>query len=343
MENYPGKICPFCKTEITEADTVKACPACGVPHHEGCWEENHGCTTLGCSERQREAQQTDPTDACANCGTPLNEGQAFCSICGTPKAGHKKSFCSMCGNELQEGQVFCSRCGQKAVFLPDSGVDTANDPYYAGVDKTNGTKKKKPVKIIVAAVIALTVIAIGALVVPKLFVSVEDLCARGNYEKAYEKADADEKLEIRAENAAAVQSAFSVDNLKDPSSFVLREAYYKEGTSYDGETSKTLVLYISGANSYGASVSSYWLYTWNTAKDKWEYYCSVSDLSAEEISSYDDEDESLEKLVNNIGRASITLTMNDGIKLSKDAVERINAMFEKDTLDEVELLEDDLI
>lgn len=42
MENYIGKICPFCKTEITEADTVKVCPACNIPHHESCWQENHG-------------------------------------------------------------------------------------------------------------------------------------------------------------------------------------------------------------------------------------------------------------------------------------------------------------
>ena len=31
MEDYIGKICPFCKTEIKEGDSVKACPACGIP------------------------------------------------------------------------------------------------------------------------------------------------------------------------------------------------------------------------------------------------------------------------------------------------------------------------
>lgn len=167
------------------------------------------------------------------------------------------------------------------------------------------------------------------------------MCAQGNYEKAYEKADASEKPEIRAENAAAVQSAFSADNLKDPNSFVLRDAYYNEGTNDDGETTKQLVLYISGANSYGASVSSYWLYTWDAEEDEWSYFCSVSDLSEEEYNYYDDEDEKLEKLVNNIGRTFIKNTMNDGIELSKDAVKRINAMFEADTLDEVELLDVD--
>ena len=27
------------------------CPACKVPHHQECWEENGGCTTFGCRER----------------------------------------------------------------------------------------------------------------------------------------------------------------------------------------------------------------------------------------------------------------------------------------------------
>lgn len=93
--------------------------------------------------------------------------------------------------------------------------------------------------------------------------------------------------------------------------------------------------------SYGASVSSYWLYTWDAEEDEWSYFCSVSDLSEEEYNYYDDEDEKLEKLVNNIGRTFIKNTMNDGIELSKDAVKRINAMFEADTLDEVELLDVD--
>ena len=46
MENYIGKICPFCKTEIKEGDTVKVCPACNIPHHESCWEENKGLSLI---------------------------------------------------------------------------------------------------------------------------------------------------------------------------------------------------------------------------------------------------------------------------------------------------------
>lgn len=339
MENYIGKVCPFCKTEIKEGDAVKVCPACGIPHHEGCWEENKGCTTFGCSEQHYEAQGTNPTDVCPNCGATLGDGQAFCPKCGTPKGGVKKNVCGKCGAELQEGQEFCPKCGQKAGLAVDAGVSSAISQFNAGVNKTNEAKKKKPMKLLVAAVAVLAVIIAAVSLAPKIFVSVEDLCAEGNYAKAYEKASEDEKLEIRAENAAAVQSAFSADNLKDPNSFSLRDAYYKEGVSDDGSTNKQLVLYISGANSYGANVSSYWLYTWDDDDKEWSYFASVSDLEEEEYSKYDDEDEKLEKLLNNIARTSIENTMDDGIKLSKDAIKRINNMFENDILDDVELIE----
>ena len=31
MDEYIGKICPFCKTEIKEGEGVIICPECGMP------------------------------------------------------------------------------------------------------------------------------------------------------------------------------------------------------------------------------------------------------------------------------------------------------------------------
>lgn len=62
MDEYVGKICPYCKTEIKEGEDVKVCPECGIPHHAACWEENKGCTTFGCKEQHYEEQHTNPTD-----------------------------------------------------------------------------------------------------------------------------------------------------------------------------------------------------------------------------------------------------------------------------------------
>ena len=162
MENYIGKICPFCKTEITETDAVKVCPACGIPHHEGCWNENHGCTTFGCSEQHYEAQHTNPTDVCTNCGSPLGDGQAFCPKCGTPKAAApKKNVCGNCGAELEDGQAFCPKCGHKAGVAVDSNVNAAINQFNAGVEKK---KKKSKALPIILAVVLVAAIAIGVFV-----------------------------------------------------------------------------------------------------------------------------------------------------------------------------------
>lgn len=142
MEDYIGKVCPFCKTEIKEEDSVKVCPACGIPHHESCWEENHGCTTFGCSEQHYDAQHTNPTDVCQNCGAPLGDGQGFCPKCGT-----------------------------KANALPSTTGDTKNGPAEnSATDKDSPQKaanKKPPLKILIGAGV-LAVVVIAAYVFPKV-------------------------------------------------------------------------------------------------------------------------------------------------------------------------------
>jgi hypothetical protein len=60
---YIGKTCPYCKTEITSSEDLKVCPSCNMPHHQSCWDENKGCTTFGCSEQY--VQQTPQQPAYA--------------------------------------------------------------------------------------------------------------------------------------------------------------------------------------------------------------------------------------------------------------------------------------
>lgn len=165
MEDYIGKICPFCKTEIKEGEAVKVCPSCNIPHHEFCWEENKGCTTFGCSEQHYEEQHTNPTDVCENCGTPLGDGQEFCPKCGTPKGVKKPKVCSNCGTELEDGQAFCPKCGQKAdLQAPMAPFATA--PAAAPVEKK---KNKLLLPIILAGAAVLTaIILIFALKGPKV-------------------------------------------------------------------------------------------------------------------------------------------------------------------------------
>lgn len=132
MENYVGKICPFCKTEIKEGDSVIVCPACSIPHHKHCWEENKGCTTSGCSEQHCEAQQTSPANVCQTCGAPLGDEQAF-----------------------------CSKCGQKVGAAADAGAVSAMNQFNANAPKTNPTKKTLLfAAIAIVAVVAIVVIAL---------------------------------------------------------------------------------------------------------------------------------------------------------------------------------------
>jgi len=161
MEDYIGKICPFCKTEIKEGDAVKVCPVCGIPHHEACWEENKGCTTFGCSEQHYEPQGTNPTDVCTKCGAVLGDGQEFCPKCGTPKNAPKANVCGKCGAELQEGQEFCPKCGQKVGLSVGAGVSAAISSFNSGVEKK---KKKSKIVLIVIAVVALLAIGTGFIV-----------------------------------------------------------------------------------------------------------------------------------------------------------------------------------
>lgn len=158
MDEYVGKICPYCKTEIKEGEEVKVCPECGIPHHAACWEENKGCTTFGCKEQHYEEQHTNPTDVCSNCGAPLGDGQAFCPKCGTPKNASKEKVCSKCGAELEDGQNFCPKCGQKVGLVVDAGVSAAINQFNAGVQKNKS--KKKIVLPIIAGIVAVAVIVL---------------------------------------------------------------------------------------------------------------------------------------------------------------------------------------
>ena len=318
-------------------------------------------TTQEQDTREAQIPETGTSnDICRNCGAPWLPGQTACPNCGAPKtdpapvgeasADAVTPTCPNCGTMLQEGQKFCPGCGQMlgaaSPANPAGSFNTGNPanpanpmnpmamPYGAPV----GVKRKSkalPWVIVAVVVVVVAALAVLVLVSSDMFASVETLCARGDYTKAYEKASEGEKPAVKGESVAAECSAFAVDNLKDPSSFKLREVYYYESTNDDGTFFGEIVLYISGANSYGASVGSYWLFTWDDDDNEWSYFCSVSDLEQEEYSDYDDEDEKWEKIVNNFGRELIGVVKGNGIELDKSAVKRINTLFERDMLDDV--------
>ena len=210
----------------------------------------------------------------------------------------------------------------------------------ASVSEQKSNVKKKIIVLLVALGLIVLVILAAAKILPKVFMDYEGYMEQGNYVKAYEKAETeDEKLIVLCENAAMVESEESASSLKDPSSFVLRNGYLQKKKDSDGNYSYRLVLHISGNNSYGASVSSYWLFVYNGKKDKWEYWASISDFDKEKFKSWDDYDDKLEKTINNLCRDYIKEAMSAGVEMSKDGVKRVNTRFEEDTLDQIELLD----
>ena len=154
MENYIGKNCPYCKTEIKEGEEVKVCPACGIPHHASCWNENKGCTTFGCSEQHYEEKGTNVTDSCNKCGSPLGDGQLFCPKCGTPKVS-RQTNCGKCGAPLMEGSEFCSKCGQKVGVMVSQNVSSAINQFNANI------KQEVPKKGNICSLLALIFGIIG--------------------------------------------------------------------------------------------------------------------------------------------------------------------------------------
>ncbi len=105
MNEYVGKVCPYCKTPLKEDDEVVVCSVCDMPHHKECWIENEGCTTFGClgtiksadgaaSQSPAPAAQADGSSEvqervfCTRCGTENRMSSAFCYRCGTPLRSH---------------------------------------------------------------------------------------------------------------------------------------------------------------------------------------------------------------------------------------------------------------
>lgn len=162
MNQYIGKICPYCKTAFTEEDEIVVCSDCEMPHHKDCWIANKGCTTFGCqgtiqgisfeedtsiSSAPKYEVREDPSDTsgpliCVQCGSPLEEGQAFCGKCGAP-AGKRSVRAG--AKELQgNAALFWKKLLKKAAaFLEKYATDTPIDSEmedYIGTGKEYYTK-----------------------------------------------------------------------------------------------------------------------------------------------------------------------------------------------------------
>lgn len=70
QNGYIGKTCPYCKTPLTENDTVVFCNTCDMPHHLSCWQANQGCTTFGCTGQIKEVIRPEAPPVMAQPAAP---------------------------------------------------------------------------------------------------------------------------------------------------------------------------------------------------------------------------------------------------------------------------------
>ena len=109
---YEEPVTPANEEPATPANEEPAAPAYEEPAAPA-YEE----PAAPAYEEVHIPEVTVPT--CVKCGAVLEEGQKFCTVCGT-KVGeepaapvqHMQSLtCRSCGAALEEGQKFCTKCG----------------------------------------------------------------------------------------------------------------------------------------------------------------------------------------------------------------------------------------
>lgn len=105
MNEYVGKICPYCKTLLTEDDEIVICCVCDMPHHKDCWIENQGCTTFGCSGTLKAAD-----GSMSSVTSKTMELDDFSEI-------SERIFCTRCGAENLSSSLFCCKCGNSLQFI----------------------------------------------------------------------------------------------------------------------------------------------------------------------------------------------------------------------------------
>ena len=156
----------------------------------------------------------------------------------------------------------------------------------------------------------------------------------GQFQIAYDIAPDEEKTSVLVTNLATVVSNDLINNLKDPSSFDLREIYFDEGAH-------ELILKVSGNNSYGGKVSNWYDYRYEKDDNEYQLYLSVSDLEDEKVYKYaDDFDEKLEKYLKNATRETMRNIIADkGKAIDSDYVDSINVLFQSGQMSNVSLIE----
>lgn len=143
MNEFVGKICPFCKTAFKEDDEIVVCSVCDMPHHKDCWVENKGCTTFGCLGTIKTPDGAPSTvtqrvlhydDAEVR---PENNTISYCGRCGSPIA-NDSMYCPKCGNPVNNSSYYQQPYSYAPNYSQQANIENeinsfvvTNIPYYS--------------------------------------------------------------------------------------------------------------------------------------------------------------------------------------------------------------------
>ncbi len=340
-----SKICSICGQDVSLYERVFCkecsgelvrCPKCGKP----AGADANLCGNCGydlksarraicfCCDKKSLPEKSNVIVSCKRCGHHLKNSESFCPICGTPVNRNRR--CVKCNTELLPEHNFCPVCGRDA-NASSHGI-MLRRRNSKGTRKIVLTKKK-----MIIAGLLLIIFIFGGFSWKKwiapMFVPTDKWLAEGNFERAYDKAGEDEKQDVLIENLIIDLCNREIDYMNDSDSFNIRRGWIdvKNGN---------LVLLIGGKNSFGGSVINMWVFTYSSEQRKYISVGSYSDLEGEEINPWDDTDDMIEKLADNIGKIIATSTAKAENQIKKEIIKNINSLHKRKMLDSIDLLDE---
>lgn len=325
------KKCEVCQKEFDEK--LENCPYCSTKSEEPVNYNSPVSPTVDKSIAEERTQNDTTNDSsktqsklfCKHCGNEIANNNDYCNHCGRDIHDENKKHCTNCGKVLEANQTFCDKCGQKVsnVIMPKAVSNVKNK-----------FSKKKILTASIALVVLVSLVITGVKLIPKLFVSYDTYMAEGDYKKAYDKANDEEKELVIKENIAAIVSSLTKESFKDSSSFILREVYVEEDM-------KNVVLKEQGNNSYGGAVSGYVWYQWDDENAEFNSWGSCNNFDVEEFNSWDDTDDKVEKLANNLVKNHVKDVISEKkLKMDSTVVNRINELNKNGKLENIQLLDE---
>jgi TM2 domain-containing membrane protein YozV len=149
-------VCPYCRMPFDDsAPPMIYCTACGVPHHEDCYQENGGCTVFGCArapadDPKLQVSQSD-LNAVASAATqmatvqqePLTQASLFPSRYGGPLGLSQPAPATA---------AVAVAGAPAAVLSSPAGSSTASLPGYAQPAHVQGRQPKSRTTYIVLGI-----------------------------------------------------------------------------------------------------------------------------------------------------------------------------------------------